>query len=462
MQRIAVINIVGLTPSLVSQTHTPFISSFLLSHPPISITPPLPAVTTTVQSTYLTGQPPSRHGIVANGWYSRPDAEIKFWKQSNHLVESPKIWDEARRRDPSNSFTVANSFWWYNMYSSVDYACTPRPMYPADGRKIPDVYTKPAELRERLQDTLGQFPLFNFWGPKASIESSAWIAEAAKIIESESKPTLHLVYLPHLDYCLQKVGPYADKISTELREIDDVVNGLVTYFEEKDVDVVLISEYGVGAVDGVVYINRELRKEGLIKVRRELGRELLDPGACKAFAVADHQIAHVYVNDDSEKERVKKLLESLDGVARVLDDDGKRELGLDHERAGDFVCVADENYWFAYYYWLDDDVAPDFARCVDIHRKPGYDPVELFIDPEITFPMMKAAWRLTQKELGFRYLMDLIPLDATLVKGSHGCVTADADRGPFLATRRADVLRGKSRIQATEVFDILLQLMNLH
>lgn len=348
------------------------------------------------------------------------------------------------------------------MYSSVDYACTPRPMYPADGRKIPDVYTKPAELRERLQETLGQFPLFNFWGPKASIESSAWIAEAAKMIEHESKPTLHLVYLPHLDYCLQKVGPHTDKISTELREIDDVVNGLVTYFQGRHVDVVLISEYGVGEVDGVVYINRELRKEGLIQVRQELGRELLDPGASKAFAVADHQVAHVYVNDESENERVRSLLESLDGVARVLDHDGKRKIGLDHHRAGDFVCIADENYWFAYYYWLDDDVAPDFARCVDIHRKPGYDPVELFIDPEITFPMMKAAWRLAQKEMGFRYLMDLIPLDATLVKGSHGCVTDDADRGPFLATSRADVLGGKSRIDATEVFEILLRLMNLN
>lgn len=348
------------------------------------------------------------------------------------------------------------------MYSSVDYACTPRPMYPADGRKIPDVYTKPAELRERLQDSLGQFPLFNFWGPKASIESSAWIAEAAKMIENESKPTLHLVYLPHLDYCLQKVGPDVNKISTELREIDDVVNGLVTYFEEREVDVVLISEYGVGEVDGVVYINRELRKEGLIQVRQELGRELLDPGASKAFAVADHQVAHVYVNDDSEKERVKQLLERLGGVARVLDENGKRDIGLDHERAGDFVCVAEENHWFAYYYWLDDDVAPDFARCVDIHRKPGYDPVELFIDPQITFPTMKAAWRLAQKEMGFRYLMDLIPLDATLVKGSHGCVTSDAERGPFLATRRADVLGGKSKIDATEVFEIILRLMNLH
>lgn len=461
MQRTAVIDIVGLTPSLIG-SHTPFLTSWL--SPPsrlVPISPVLPAVTTAVQSTYVTGKYPCDHGIVANGWYSREDAEVKFWKQSNRLVQADKVWEEARRRDDTNTFTVANSFWWYNMYSSVDVSCTPRPMYPADGRKIPDVYTKPPDLRERLQEQLGQFPLFNFWGPKSNIKSSSWIAKSAEMVEEEYEPTLHFVYLPHLDYCLQKTGTDADEIAEELQEIDGVLEGLVEFLEARGVQVILLSEYGIASVDGAVYINRVLREAGLIQVRVELERELLDAGASKAFAVADHQVAHVYINDKGEYDRVYSLLKELDGVDLVLDADGKKQYHIDHERAGDLVCVAKPNRWFAYYYWLDDDRAPDYARCVDIHRKPGFDPCELFVDPQISFPVLKAAWILAQKEMGFRYLMDLIPLDASLVKGSHGHWTEDPQRGPFLATKKIEALGERKKIEPTEVFDIILHHLNL-
>lgn len=461
MQRTAVIDIVGLTPSLIGP-HTPFLTSWLSpSARIVPISPTLPSVTTSIQSTYLTGKYPSHHGIVANGWYSREDAEIKFWKQSNHLVRADKVWDEARRRDPTHTFTVANSFWWYNMYSSVDVACTPRPMYPADGRKIPDVYTKPADLRDRLQKQLAQFPLFNFWGPKSNIKSSSWIADSAKIIEEEYEPTLHLIYLPHLDYCLQSKSTEVDDIADELAEIDHVLEGLIGFLEARGVQVMLLSEYGIVPVDGAVFINRVLREAGLIQVRVELGRELLDPGASKAFAVADHQIAHVYINDNNEYDRVHSLLSELDGVDLVLDTDGKKQYNIDHERAGDIVCVSKPNRWFAYYYWLDDQKAPDFARCVDIHRKPGFDPVELFVDPEIPFPMLKAAWKLAQKQMGFRYMMDLIPLDPSLVVGSHGHLTEDPQKGAFLATKKVEALGERKKIEPTEVFDIILAHLNL-
>ena len=217
MRRTVVINAVGLTPDHLS-ANTPRLSAFAEKGAMASVTPPLPAVTCTAQATYLTGTWPDEHGIVANGWYFDDECEIKFWRQSNKLVQRPKIWEIARELDPG--FTCANLFWWYNMYSSVDYAVTPRPMYPADGRKLPDIYTQPGTLRTTLQTHLGQFPLFNFWGPRTSIKATRWIADAAKWVEERFRPTLSLVYLPHLDYNLQRIGPDDPRIAADLKELD--------------------------------------------------------------------------------------------------------------------------------------------------------------------------------------------------------------------------------------------------
>jgi predicted AlkP superfamily pyrophosphatase or phosphodiesterase len=204
MKKTVVIDVVGLSRNLIG-SHTPFLQQYLKNKKMGSIKPMLPALTTAVQSTYLTGKLPDSHGIVGNGWYDHTDAEIKFWKQSNKLVQAEKIWERAKKENPA--FTCANMFWWYNMYSSADYSVTPRPNYLADGRKIPDCYSEPAELRDLLQEKLGQFPLFQFWGPGANIKSSEWIARASMLTDDVYDPTLTLIYLPHLDYCLQKSGP---------------------------------------------------------------------------------------------------------------------------------------------------------------------------------------------------------------------------------------------------------------
>ncbi|WP_414544593.1 alkaline phosphatase family protein [Nostoc sp. CCY0012] len=452
MQKTVVLNIVGLTPSLIGE-HTPFLSSWS-STGIASVQPVLPAVTCTVQATYLTGKQPSEHGIVANGWYFRDECEIKFWRQSNKLVQAPKVWEIAKELDPN--FTCANLFWWYNMYSSVNYAVTPRPMYPADGRKIPDIYTQPGKLRSQLQDDLGQFPLFNFWGPNTSIRSTQWIAESAKWVEEHHNPTLSLVYLPHLDYCLQKYGPDTNKVAQDLQEIDAVCSDLIQYYENRGVQVIVLSEYGITPVSQPVHLNRMLREHGLLKVREELGRELLDPGASKAFAVADHQIAHVYVNDPFYIPKVRSLLEEIEGVAYVLDDVEKPAYGLDHGRSGELIAVSQPDSWFTYYYWLDDKNAPDFARTVDIHRKPGYDPVELFLDPQIKLPQVKIGLKLLKKKLGFRYLMDVIPLDADLVRGSHGCIPPSPTEGPLLITKQTHLLDSSS-IKANDVCSLILR-----
>jgi predicted AlkP superfamily pyrophosphatase or phosphodiesterase len=410
MQRLAVLNVVGLSRSLLP--HAPFIRAFAEKHGLRTFRPAFPAVTCTAQSSMLTGGPVAEHGIAANGWYDRESAEVRFWKQSNHLVRGEKVWDRLRRDIPG--FTCAKLFWWYNMYSSADYTMTPRPLYPADGRKVFDIHTQPMGLREEVKAELGDFPFPAFWGPAAGIASSEWIANAAKWTERKFSPTLNLVYLPHLDYSLQKVGPNDPSIPGEVAAIDRVVADLTREYESRGVRVLIVSEYGISPVSKPVHLNRIFREKGWLSIKDELGRETLDAGGSKVFAVADHQIAHIYVQDRSLLGEVRSLLEKLDGVEEV------RDGSVCGDRAGELIAVAKPDAWFTYYYWNDDAKAPDFARTIDIHRKPGYDPAELFIDPSIACPKLKIAKFLLKKKLGFRGLLEVIPLDATLVKGSHG------------------------------------------
>jgi predicted AlkP superfamily pyrophosphatase or phosphodiesterase len=454
VHKTVVLNVVGLTPSLLGR-FTPRLSAFATAGEQAGIGHVLPAVTTSVQSTYLTGKWPSEHGIVANGWYFRDECEVKFWRQSNRLVEQPKIWERAREID--SSFTCANICWWYNMYSSADYAVTPRPMYPADGRKLPDCWTHPGELRDWLQKELGQFPLFQFWGPMTSVKATDWIAEAAIAVDRRLDPTLSLVYLPHLDYCLQRTGAEPAAVGKDLTEIDAVCGKLIDHFSSQSARIIILSEYGIMPVSRPVHLNRVLREHGLITVREELGHELLDAGDSAAFAVADHQVAHVYVNDRSKLALVRSLLEKTPGVERVLDESGKREAHLDHPRSGELIAVAAPDAWFTYYYWLDDKRAPDFARTVDIHRKPGYDPVELLLDPAIRFPKAKIGWILARRKLGMRPSMDVIGLDASLVRGSHGRAPTAPEEGPMLMSNMPEMLGGGSSIAPTDVFSTLLR-----
>jgi len=449
MKKTVVIDVVGLSSSLIG-VHTPFLQEYVKKQHLSTIRPMVPAVTTAVQSTYVTGQWPAEHGIVGNGWYDRQDSEIKFWKQSNKLVEAPKIWDKAKRLDPS--FTCSKMFWWYNMYSTADYSVTPRPQYLSDGRKAPDCYAHPASLRDHLQKELGTFPLFQFWGPGANIRSTQWIADASIVTDNMYDPTLTLIYLPHLDYCLQKFGQDFSRISKELGEVDAVCKQLVEFYEKKGSEVIILSEYGITNVNNPIHLNRRFREEGLIAVREERGLELLDPGASKAFVVADHQIAHVYVNDPSVYKKVRSIVENTPGVELVLDREGKRQHKMHHSRSGELLLVADAKSWFTYYYWMDDAKAPDFARLVDIHRKPGYDPVEMFMNPADPLIKLKAGFKLLKKKLGFRYLMNVIPLDATLIKGSHGRISEDKSFHPVLISNQ--VGEGQE-LAATDVYGVI-------
>ena len=456
---VALLNLVGLSPALIGE-HTPTIAAFARRSGGVrTLRPTLPALTTTVQSSMFTGVEPNQHGIVANGWFNREQQEVQFWKQSNRLVEAEKVWETARKRDPS--FTCANICCWYAMYSSCDVTVTPRPIYCADGRKIPDCWTDPPELRDRLQKAFGTFPLFRFWGPAADIESTRWIADAAMKVHRDFDPTLLLVYLPHLDYGLQKLGPGHPDIPGHLRDLDREVSRLLEYLDSRNVRTVMVSEYGIVPVDDAVAVNRVLREAGHITVRNELGRELLDPGLSSAFAVADHQVAHVYVADHERIPEVAELLGTVPGIEQVLRGDDLAAAGLDHDRSGELVLVSDRNRWFCHDWWMHPDQAPDYQRTVDIHRKPGYDPRELFLDPAIRFPRLKIARKLLARKLGFRNLLDVIPLDTSLVRGSHGRVNQALGWDPVLISEATVNMQEDSdgRIPCTAVRDLLLEML---
>ncbi|MGA5096308.1 nucleotide pyrophosphatase/phosphodiesterase family protein [Streptomyces lavendulocolor] len=454
-----VLDVVGLTPRLLE--HMPRLRSLARSgsHAPLGTV--LPAVTCAAQSTFLTGALPSGHGIVGNGWYFRELGDVLLWRQHNGLVGGDKLWDAARRTHPG--YTVANICWWYAMGADTDITVTPRPVYYADGRKEPDCYTRPPALHDELTGTLGTFPLFHFWGPGAGIASSRWIVDATRHVLRTRGPDLALSYLPHLDYDLQRYGPDDPRSHRAATELDSVMAPLLDDAEAEGRTVVALSEYGITRVDRHVDINRALRRAGLLEVHTQDGMEYLDPTASRAFAVADHQIAHVYVRHPENPENLaaaRAALADLPGIDTLLDDEGKKAHGLDHPRSGELVALAAPDAWFTYYYWLDDARAPDFARLVEIHRKPGYDPVELFMDPLDPYVRVKAATALARKKLGMRYRMAVVPLDPSPVRGSHGRLPPSDDEGPLIVCSTPRALPG--RVAATDVKALLLALAGLH
>ena len=389
----------------------------------------LPAVTCSAQATLLTGLTPAEHGIVGNGWYWPDLGEVFFWRQSSHLVRGEKVYEAAKRREAS--FTCAKIFWWWNMGAAVDWSITPRPFYPSDGRKIPAVYGWPKSFPDELEAELGKFPFFDFWGPKSGLPSSRWLTDATKRTLAKQRPDLTMVYLPHLDYDHQRFGPEAPEGLRALEELDVLIGELVDAADAAGAATLVVSEYALDAVRSPIALNRELRRAGLLEVRDTPGGEVLDPFGSRAFAVADHQLAHLYVKDESARTAAREVLQATDGVAAILEGDSRREAGLDHPNAGALIALSDRDRWFSYYYWLDDAKAPDFAPTVDIHRKPGYDPAELFVDPNLKVPALRVARRLAQKKLGMRYLMDVIPLHGAQVQGSHGLAPSTPERGPI-------------------------------
>jgi predicted AlkP superfamily pyrophosphatase or phosphodiesterase len=404
MSRLCIINVVGLTPRLLD--HAPRIKQL---GPAMAWTSALPAVTCTSQATMLTGLSPRDHGIVGNGWYFQDTQEIRFWQQANSLIQGKKFYEGVE---------TAKMFWWFNQSAPVRYSATPKPHYGCDGSKVFDILD---HTECQLTDRLGPFPFFSFWGPGAGLPCSDWIAKATALVMRQQQPQLTLAYLPHLDYDFQRL-PVHDP--ARVAEVDQCAGRIIDAAQDIGARVVVVSEYGLLPVHQPVHLNRHLRDAGLLVVRRGPFGEMLMPGDSAAFAVADHQLAHIYVRDPSRIAEVRQLLQQVPGVDQVFE---PHDLELDHPRSGQLITLAKADSWFTYYYWQDDELAPDFARTVDIHRKPGYDPCELFMTSKF-----RAMSRVAQKKLGFRYKMDVIPLDPTLVRGSHGIHPAAAEDGPLV------------------------------
>lgn len=462
MKPVLLLDVVGLTARALA--HMPRLRRLADAGWHSELATVLPAVTCSVQSTMLTGLMPAEHGIVGNGWYFRELGDVYLWRQHNKLVGGEKLWEAARKQEPD--YRADNVCWWYAMGMTTDVTVTPRPIYHADGRKSPDGYVRPPELHDDLVSRFGEFPLFQYWGPTATIASSQWIVNVTRHLLRSRKSHLTTAYLPHLDYDLQRFGPESPEADRAAAELDAVLAPLLDDAEAAGVTVVAVSEYGIGKANQPIDINRVLRTEGFLEVYVQDGHEQLDPWTSRAFAVADHQVAHVYVDDPSDATRVADLLRALPGVDEVLDREAQAKYGLDHERAGELVVVAEPGSWFTYYFWLDDDLAPEYARGVDIHRKPGYDPAELFFNPADPLAKAKAGMNLVRKKLGLRYAMSTVPLDASYVRGTHGRLPDSSADTPLVLCSDAQIPAAVAKwvgddsgqVPATEVKGLILDL----
>jgi len=403
-----------------------------------SLVPSFPCVTCPVQANMTTGCLPNEHGVVANGFYWREKREVEMWTAWNDCILRPQIWDVLNEKQPGVSSAV-----WFALHSKgcgADYVCTPAPKHNPDGSESLWCYTKPESLYEELLTTLDHFPLQHFWGPLANIHASRWIADSAVEAARRYRPNFFYLYLPHLDYAAQKTGPDSELAQAAVGQIDEVIGQLVERFHAVYGSPhplwLVASEYVIVPVNHVLYPNRMLREAGLLAVRQEQDGELLDLVESRAWTMVDHQFSHVFVRDRDEAtvNRVVDLFRRREGVAEVLLGPERAKYGLDYPRSGDVVVVSTPNSWQAYYWWTDDKLAPPFARKVDIHQKPGYDPCEMHIDPAM---------------MG-------ISLDASLVRGSHGAPATHAEqRGVVLSSQRG-VLVG-SALADTDIFDLVLR-----
>lgn len=401
------------------------------------LVPSFPAVTCPVQANMTTGCSPRDHGVVANGFYWRDQRRVEMWTAWNDCIQKPQIWDVLHDRD--RAITSAVWFPLHSKGSGADYICTPAPVHNADGSESPWCFTRPEGLYDELKAKFGHFPLQHFWGPLAGIQSTTWIVESAIHAVEKYKPNFSYLYLPHLDYAAQKNGPDSKAAHQAVAELDAELGKLIAGFEKAYSEAPLwlaASEYVISSVNDVVYPNQILRDAGLLKVSEADDGEHLDFAASKAWALVDHQFSHVFVQDSDPKtiKKIARLFAKQPGIADVLTAEGLVENRIDHPRSGDLVLISTPNSWQAYYWWLDNARAPQYAHTVDIHRKPGYDPVELFFDAR----------------------SKRVPLNANLVRGSHGAPAKDSSQRGVLLTSEPGVFLG-GQLADTEVADIVLK-----
>jgi len=335
-----------------------------------------PALTCPVQASFRTAKRPAEHGMVANGLYFRRLGKVMFWEQSARLVAGERIWSALRRRGGK----AAMLFWQQSLGENVDIVLSPAPIHKHHGGIIEDCYCRPADLYPRLCRAVGRrFRLRQYWGPMASWKSGQWIAEATAALLRDDKlaPELCLTYLPSLDYDFQRHGPGSRAAAKARSALATQLALLVETARQRSYEVIIFGDCRIQPVRRAVFPNRVLAEAGLFKTRPV--RDMLYPDfhASRAFAVADHQVAHVYVAA-GEEEAAREAFSQLPGITEIMDFDAQRAAGVAHANGGELLLVAEPGTWFAYPWWSDRHQEPDYAAHVDIHNKPGYDPCELF------------------------------------------------------------------------------------
>jgi predicted AlkP superfamily pyrophosphatase or phosphodiesterase len=436
-KKLIVLDAVCLTKSLLKTNNLPNISKALNFTPFFPMDTVFPAVTCSVQATLTSGFSPSEHGIIANGLYDRQTYHTSFWEQQSSLVQKPRVWDIIKQSNPD--LKIAVLFWQNSLYINADIVITPKPIH-LDNQMIMWCYSKPVGFYEEIVKKQGEFDLRSYWGPLSSIKSSEWIVGATTYTIENQKPDLIFVYLPHLDYAAQKNGPESGEFKTSLLELDKVVGSLLSFLEEnnllKEYEIAILSEYGFNSVSSSVSPNLILRESGLLSVRKIKEKEYIDYEYSKAFAMVDHQVAHLFVKPGYE-DATKSALKSNENIAEILDRNTQKFFKIDHPRSGDFVLCSRNDSWFNYHWWEEEKYAPDFTFNVDIHRKPGYDPLELFMD----------------------YQTKTISHNTKLVKGSHGTVQKDGDSLPVFATSLQ--LSTNDRIAAIQIAPSVLKFFKI-
>ncbi len=412
-----------------------------------NISPCIPALTLPAHASLVTGLTPTQHNVFANGSYYRDLNKVEMWPQSEAIIKGQKIWQKAQKTN--KDFKSFKYFFWPGMKSTADLYANVRPVYFADGRKQGGVYFNLPNLSKEIEQIYGKFPLFNFWGPNANIKSSQWILDTARHCLQLEDFNLSFIYVPHLDYKQQSLGPNHSQIKQEVTQLDDI---LMPFIDEhqNEYDIILLSSYHINQVNTPIHINRILRNHGFLKTTSNEAGELIDYGLSTAFSVSDHQIAQIYINDHKVKNDVCNLLQTITDIDHIT------HYNNNDNTTPDLICFAKENAWFTYYYWLDENNAPDFATTIAIHSKCGYDPCELLINPKLKYPKLKIAWQLLKKHIGMRYLMDIIPTDAKLIKGSHGLAPTKAEDYPICIHNCQTDLPHNTTLQMSNITDLLL------
>jgi len=438
MVTLIVLNVAGLSNDLLNSGCCPNLQAYAEQNIQRTVKPVLPAVTQSMQATYITGKAPSDHGIVGNGFYDRAYNEHRFWNASAGLLDQPPCWVSHEGKEVK----TAALFWWTCLGGGLHTYLNVAPFHLSSGETVSSCYSTPSRFySDILEKELGPFPLHRFWGPGVSIESSEWIMKAAMITVSERKPDILYVYLPHMDYSLQRSGPGSKEANKHLKELDDLLQDMLQKAGGDDFNLIILSEYGITPVNGSVSLNRTLKDSGHFHVRVCNGREYPDLAGSSAFAICDHQAAHIYIKESSKTKNVSEIISGVAGVDRILDAVGKKEEGLDHARSGDLVALSAEDKWFDYAWWDDEKLAPDYAFTVDIHRKIGYDPLELIFD--------KAKRRIAS--------------DRSLIRGSHGLIPTSEEAMPIIIFPQPfdnQMVKDRSIISALEVKDLIFKCLD--